>query len=128
MTRHWRDIDMGAALLHRRAHQPERWDIRLERRWPVATRPSRRRYAHQIRQDIWRAAQHVRGFVPMVRVAWADGTLTITAGGALNAGPAPKLTDILAGVLDDPANRQRWDRHAHAKPTRKGQGTCSRRS
>ncbi|MEO1492245.1 MAG: hypothetical protein AAFV19_08860 [Pseudomonadota bacterium] len=128
MTRHWRDIDLGEALLHRRAVLPERWDIRLERDWPVPVRPSRRRYAHQIRQDLWRAARTVRGFVPMIAVGWTDGVVHVSAGGTLNAGPAPQLSDILAGVLDDPRNRRRWDRYAQARSKKKGQGTCSTRS
>lgn len=118
MTRHWHDIELGdGVLLHRRAHQAERWDVRIDREWPVPVRPSRRRYAHQIRQDIWRAAQRVRGFLPIVRIGWAEGSLIVTAGGALLAGPAPKLSDILAGVLDDPRNRQRWGRYARARET-----------
>jgi len=73
---------------------------------------SRRRLAHQIRQDTWRALQQERGFSPVITVALDETSLTITAGGQLPHRPSAATKARLAAVLDDPANRRRWLTHA----------------
>lgn len=127
MTARWQDIETGAGLLHCRPGMPDRWDVAVERRWPTGP-VSRRRYARQVRQDIWRAAQAVRGFVPRVVVATDPTHIHITGGGVMAAGRKghclpPGLHDRIADILDNPMNRRRWAAHARAK-----EGTCSTRS
>jgi hypothetical protein len=98
----------GVLTLARR--RPARFDFAVcagfaQPAWPV----SRRKLAHQIRQDMWRALQHMRGFCPVVQVsAQADG-LRVRAGGAV-AGQFPRAQAeaALRGILDNPANQQRW--------------------
>lgn len=91
---------------------PARFDVVAETVLPMAD-PAR--LAHQIRQDIWRALQKVRGFSPVVEVAPADSQLVIRAGGQL-CGRAPKgLSAQISEVLEDPLNRARWLRFARQK-------------
>ncbi len=73
--------------------------------------------AHQLRQDMWRALQNLRGFSPVVRVATNGSDLEITAGGTV-AGRFPKATTEarLAALLDDPNLRARWARYAASHP------------
>jgi len=97
-------------------------NIVVSRRWPpvfdivaetdIAVR-NPKWLAQQIRQDVWRALQHLRGFAPAVMVG-ADGT--VRAGGALTVRPAAKDVERLQAVLDDPARRARWVRNAGGKP------------
>lgn len=70
------------------------------------------RLAHQIRQDMWRAVQNVRGFSPVVRIEPVEGGVRVTAGGRVLGPVAPGLRDRIAAVLEDPAKRHRWLRNA----------------
>ncbi|MBW6416676.1 hypothetical protein [Celeribacter sp. PS-C1] len=71
------------------------------------------RVAHQVRQDMWRALQSLRGLAPVVRVVAQGEDLEITAGGMI-AGRFPKQESEarIQAVLDDPQNRARWARFA----------------
>ncbi|MEL6452708.1 MAG: hypothetical protein AAFQ19_15745 [Pseudomonadota bacterium] len=74
------------------------------------------RLAHQIRQDLWRALQLVRGYSPVVRLDPLPEGWAVTAGGPV-AGPVPAaLSARAAAVLDDAANRARWVRQAGGRP------------
>ena len=116
MTARWLNTDTGTGLLHARARTPDRWDVSVERRWPVAGALSRRRIAAQIRQDIWRGVQATRGFTPRVLVATDTTHIHITGGGSLASGrAAPILADRIADILDNPQNRRRWVAHARAR-------------
>lgn len=76
------------------------------------------RLAHQIRQDMWRAVQTVRGFSPVIRVEPCEAGLRVTAGGRV-AGRVPgNLEPKIAAVLEDEAKRSRWLRHAAPRKTR----------
>lgn len=88
---------------------PARFDIVAETVLPVAD-PAR--LARQIRQDIWRALQKVRGFSPVVEIATVDARLVIRAGGQLCGRPAQGLAAQISAVLEDPKNRARWLRFA----------------
>ncbi len=94
--------------LSRRA--PARFDLAVEARLPLM---DPLRLAHQVRQDMWRRLQRLRGFAPAVRVTRDGDHLHVTAGGAVN-GPIPRAQAEAAirAVLDDPANRARWRRFA----------------
>jgi hypothetical protein len=102
--------------LHARAGVPDRWDVSIDRRWAVPGAISRRRYASQVRQDLWRAARGLRGFVPRVLVGSDGEDILITGGGVLVTGHMPPgLPERLAAILDNPNNRRRWGRHASAR-------------
>ncbi|WP_299373191.1 hypothetical protein [uncultured Tateyamaria sp.] len=70
------------------------------------------RLAHQIRQDLWRALQNVRGFSPVIRLDPIPEGWAVTAGGRA-PGPIPQAVfDRATAVLNSPANRARWTAHA----------------
>ena len=92
---------------------PPRWDIRVEAALS-ASNLSRRRLALQIRQDMWRALQSTRGFLPAVEVSEGGGLYHIAAGGDLDGTRAPKghMEAKIADLLADPAHVNRWKTHA----------------
>ncbi len=89
---------------------PVRFDLSVSTQLPDG---SRLRVAQQVRQDIWRALQHLRGFAPVVRVERIEGGLEVTAGGQV-AGvfPRAQAEASIADVLNDPRKRARWTRWA----------------
>lgn len=91
-------------------HLPARFDVSAE---TTVRAGSATRLAHQVRQDLWRALQDLRGFSPVVQVtAQADG-MHIKAGGAVNGAlPKAKTEAQIAELLARPASRQRWERFA----------------
>ena len=95
----------GALTLARR--MPVRFDLAAETVLPA--RVGRRRLAHLVRQDMWRALRHLRGFAPVVRVARVTGGLHVRAGGAVAGRLARADAEArLAALLADPARRARW--------------------
>lgn len=101
----------GASTLTRTGTAPG-WDLSADAFLPrpaVISPVIRRRIAHQVRQDLWRALRHLRGFVPVVRVEEGAGGLAIRAGGRLLTGrPAMRDTDRIAGVITNEKNQRRW--------------------
>lgn len=93
----------GAVTLSRRV--PACWDVAVEAELPDG---SMGRIAHQVRQDLWRALQRLRGFSPAVRVEANGDGLLVTAGGAVAGAVPPGTCRKIREVLDDPANRARW--------------------
>ena len=87
-------------------HLPVRFDVSVVADLPLCDAG---RLARQVRQDIWRALQRVRGFSPVVRGERLDHAMRVTAGGRL-----PKYSHVastkarLDDVLSDPALRTRW--------------------
>lgn len=70
------------------------------------------RLAHQIRQDLWRALQNLRGFSPVVRLDPVPEGWAVSAGGRVASSvPEAVYTRALA-VLESPTNRARWIKHA----------------
>lgn len=98
----------GALTLAR--HLPVRCDIVAEAAFPTM---GKLRLAQQVRQDMWRALRHVRGFSPVVRVEEQGRGLRLRAGGRVE-GPAPRaqLERRIARLLEDPGHRARWQRYA----------------
>jgi hypothetical protein len=89
---------------------PVRFDLRVSTRLPQG---ARLRLAQQIRQDVWRALQNLRGFAPVVRVERCEGELEVTAGGQVEGAFSRAAAEAkIAEVLQDPANRARWTRWA----------------
>lgn len=110
MARHgWHILREGPVLtLARRL--PVRFDLVAEADFA----PGRRlRLASQIRQDMWRKLQGLRGFSPVVEVTQTEIGLHVRAGGALPKGPNPAYAvSQLETLLADPALRARWQRGA----------------
>ncbi|MBO9408434.1 hypothetical protein J7399_13425 [Shimia sp. R9_1] len=92
---------------------PVRWDLAVQTTLPDA---DRLRIAQQVRQDMWRALQDLRGFAPVVQVTRVDGMLQVKAGGAVAGAVArEKLEAEISEVLNCPKRRARWLRHAQHK-------------
>ncbi|MEL7099527.1 MAG: hypothetical protein AAGM84_11920 [Pseudomonadota bacterium] len=99
--------DEGTLTLAR--HLPPRFDVQASAHLPGARAV---RLAHQVRQDLWRALQNVRGFSPVVRLE-ADGAgWHVTAGGRVMGRVPQGLAGRIAALLEDPARRARWIRCA----------------
>ncbi len=99
----------GELILARR--WPARFDLSVETRLPPVGRKAR--LAHQVRQDLWRALQSLRGFSPCVSVTEETGATVLRAGGQLDgAAPRAQAEARLTAVLEDPRNRARWLRWA----------------
>ncbi len=95
---------------------PVRWDVAVEVTLPNA---ARLRVAQQVRQDMWRALQDIRGFAPVVSARRDGDQLHIKAGGAVH-GPVPraKMQMVIAEVLHCPKRRARWLRSAQLREVR----------
>lgn len=108
MARNWHILrEDGVLTLCRQT--PARLDVSAATVLPAGNPV---RLAHQIRQDMWRAVQNVRGFSPVVRLEQRDGGIAVTAGGRVLGPVAPGLSARIAAVLENPANRRRWSAHA----------------
>ncbi|AJE48091.1 hypothetical protein [Celeribacter indicus] len=106
--RGWHIVETEGALRLARRH-PARFDFAATTVLPGGAELSRRRIAHQVRQDMWRALRDLRGFSPVVEVVPRDGGMKITAGGSV-AGRFPKdaSTARVAALLEAPDLRARW--------------------
>ena len=118
--------DGTEVLLSRRL--PPRFDIAAEARLPGGLR--RGALAHEIRKDLWRALQGVRGFSPAVLVRNVPAGLAVRAGGAVlgRAVPIAHLNQQIADLLGRPDLRARWIAHCaracDEQGLRKGGMTC----
>lgn len=90
---------------------PAQFDVAVATRMDAPRPVSLTVLAHQVRQDVWRALQKVRGFSPVVRVGQTDASIRLEVGGRLD-GRAGGAEDAIAAVLENPANRRRWLAHA----------------
>lgn len=70
------------------------------------------RLMHQIRQDLWRALQRLRGFSPVIWLTPTAQGWDVRAGGAAATPIAPVWSERSLKVLEHPQNRDRWVRHA----------------
>ena len=91
---------------------PARFDVSAETGLGAVNAP---RLAHQIRQDMWRALQNVRGFSPVVQITQGEGELHIRAGGRVMGPVSQKLVQTITDVLESPQNRARWMRCARLR-------------
>lgn len=88
---------------------PARFDVSASAQFPHVARG---RLAHQIRQDMWRLLQGLRGFSPVVHVEQSENGLTVTAGGRAN-GPISKCVSAqIEALLNDRDKRARWISYA----------------
>ena len=92
---------------------PARFDISREISMPLMSVP---RLARQIRQDIWRKLQSIRGFLPVVEITDRGAHLHIRAGGELTC-PAPfeRSGERIFDVLSNRDNQRRWAAFAAAR-------------
>lgn len=114
MTRNaWHILSDDQSLVLTRA-VPVRFDVAVSAAFPeMGARLSRRALAMQIRQDMWRRLQRMRGFQPAVKVTRANGAMSVIAGGRVSAPfPKAKCEAVIADMLASPALRQRWARFA----------------
>ncbi len=100
----WQTQTEGRTVTIARA-LPVRFDVSASAQFPML---ARRRLAHQIRQDMWRALQNVRGFSPVVRVEPLENGLHVTAGGRIGVPKSAHLTARIEALLNDPGLRARW--------------------
>lgn len=108
MSKGWHTLRDGDSLTLAR-QLPPRLELAVQTTLP---RVNPERLAHQIRQDLWRALQNVRGFSPVVRLDPTAQGWAVTAGGRAPQPIADAVYERARAVLDDPANRARWVRHA----------------
>lgn len=113
MARDWHIIRTDQQLTLCR-HLPPRFDVVAQTTLPLARKG---RLAQQIRQDLWRALQDLRGFSPVVEITEQAGELCIRAGGRVNSRsfPKQKLEAQIAALLDSCGHRQRWVNNAGLK-------------
>jgi hypothetical protein len=90
---------------------PVRFDFSAQVMLP---RCGKRRLAMQIRQDMWRLLQNLRGFSPVVRVEDAGENLCVTAGGKVDQRrfPSEQSEEKLRDMLGDRSNHARWVAYA----------------
>lgn len=94
------------------------FDVSAQTRFAFEAGPlARGRLAQQIRQDLWRELQALRGFCPIIEVHADEAGLVVTAGGELTAKPFPKtkVQTQIEALLADPKKRARWRRGAAVK-------------
>ena len=98
----------GAVTVARRV--PVRFDVSAEARFGPLRKLA---LAQQVRQDLWRALQKVRGFAPVVRVTETGAGVTVTAGGQVEGRhDRARLEHVIAELLADPGRVARWTRWA----------------
>jgi len=108
MTACWHILREGESLTLAR-QLPPKLELAVQTMLP---RVDPVRLAHQIRQDLWRALQNLRGFSPVVRLDPVTDGWAVTAGGRAPRPVADAVVARAQGVLDDKSNRARWVRHA----------------
>jgi len=105
---HWHVIEeKGGGALTVARRMPVRFDLAVETVLSGTT--GRRRLAHLVRQDLWRALQSLRGFAPAVQVRRDEQSMHVLAGGAV-MGRFDRIgyEALIAQVLEDEAKRARW--------------------
>ncbi|MQY42828.1 hypothetical protein GG681_09255 [Epibacterium sp. SM1969] len=98
---------------------PARFDIVADGALPTG---DPLRYAHQIRQDMWRLLQGVRGFAPVVELRAHDGGWQVRAGGAVNGVVPPNAAATVAELLQNQSKRARWIAQANRSNQFSNQG------
>ncbi|MCP9483660.1 hypothetical protein NNA36_16995 [Shimia sp. CNT1-13L.2] len=103
--RRWHILEEADCLTMAR-RLPVRFDVSAETVLPAG---SPVRLARQVRQDMWRRLQGMRGFSPVVKVETKGALCRVTAGGSVEGTfPRAGTEAAIAEVLADPQNRARW--------------------
>ena len=84
-----------------------RFDVSAEALFPLC---DPLRLAVQVRQDLWRDLQQLRGFRPIVHVEAGLDQLTVRAGGELmgHRTISARVSENIVDLLNNPDNRRRW--------------------
>ena len=106
----WHIVKDGQGGITVSRRLPARFDFAVEATVPACDHI---RLAHQVRQDMWRALQSLRGFLPVVEIV-CDGNLArIRAGGSVQGNlPLVHVEGLVSQLLHDPERRARWVMHA----------------
>ena len=88
--------------------KPVRWDVEARASFPKC-HPLR--LAHQIRQDMWRDLQKIKGFCPAVEIEIGD-MMQVKAGGRVARHVHPQANAWVHDLLTSDTNRRRWLAHA----------------
>ena len=100
----WHIIEeAGGVTLARRL--PARFDVSSTAHFP-AVQPLP--LASQIRQDLWRMLQSLRGFSPVVQVVPDGEGLRVEAGGQVHGVIPPATSNRIAALLSSVHHRDRW--------------------
>lgn len=100
----------GALTLSRRL--PARFDVAAVTVLPAG---DPLRLAHQIRQDMWRKLQRLRGFSPVVEITAEGQGVKVRAGGQVMGRVPSNAAGLIAEILENASSRSRWVRHARRK-------------
>lgn len=110
----WHELLDGARYVLAR-DWPPRFDVVACAAFPKV-RPSR--LAHQVRQDLWRAMKHLRGFSPVLQIVTEDEGLMLWAGGRVLRPTPSDTAERIQVLLDNPVHRARWVQWAQCPPGR----------
>ena len=92
---------------------PVQFDLLAETIFPLCRS---QKLALQIRQDMWRLLQNVRGLLPAVEVTGRETGMYVRAGGQLTCSVQVCSAQVkLQNMLENPAYRQRWINYAVLK-------------
>ena len=91
--------------------KPVRWDVAATASFPKC---KALRLAHQIRQDMWRELQKIKGFCPAVEIRLGD-TFQVKAGGRVARHVHPNANQWVQDLLNSDTHRRRWLAYARLK-------------
>ncbi len=104
----WHILREGDGLVLTR-RLPVRFDVVAETRLYDG---SLTRLAQQIRQDLWRLLQRLKGFSPVIELTREAGMVHVRAGGRVDGKVPPCTETRIAAMLADPRYRARWQAYA----------------
>ncbi len=96
--------DMGRVVTLSR-ELPARFDVAAETELPAGNPV---RFAHQIRQDMWRMLQSMRGYSPVVRLTERGQGWHVLAGGRVQGNVPPGTAERISDLLENQSKRGRW--------------------
>ncbi|KMW56109.1 hypothetical protein AIOL_001061 [Candidatus Rhodobacter oscarellae] len=91
--------------------KPVRWDVSARAEFPPC---KALRLAHQIRQDMWRELQKIKGFCPAVEVELGE-VFQVRAGGRVARHVHPLASEWVEDLLNSNTHRRRWLAYAKAR-------------
>ena len=103
--------DLGPVITLSR-ERPARLDVVAETDLPPGD-PIR--LAHQIRQDMWRVLQSMRGFSPVVRLTATTAGWRVAAGGRVLGKIPPATAGQIQALLENQSKRSRWVAQANRR-------------